>query len=217
MSTQVPLLINEIYKSRVNLLEIFGQLDYNVSDFEHFSINEVNVMRQNNQLDMLLTKDTANKDGFKEKIYIRFYLAKVLRPPNIRELIDDLFTLDEVLDKKDTLYIVIKDEPNDTLINDIKQIWEEENIFIIIQSIKRLQFNLLNHSLVPKHEIINEEELNGVMKKYNISKPELLPEISRFDPVAKAICIRPGQVCKITRPSKTAIETNYYRICINNR
>ena len=55
------------------------------------------------------------------------------------------------------------------------------------------------------------------MKKYNISKPELLPEISRFDPVAKAICIRPGQVCKITRPSKTAIETNYYRICINNR
>ena len=40
------------------------------------------------------------------------------------------------------------------------------------------------------------------------------PELSRFDPVAQAIGIRPGQVCKITRASKTAIEAPYYRICI---
>ena len=42
------------------------------------------------------------------------------------------------------------------------------------------------------------------------------PELSRFDPVAQAIGIRPGQVCKITRSSKTAIEAPYYRICFQN-
>ena len=40
-----------------------------------------------------------------------------------------------------------------------------------------------------------------------------MPQISRYDPVAQAIGLRPGQICKITRPSKTAITSNYYRIC----
>ncbi len=52
------------------------------------------------------------------------------------------------------------------------------------------------------------------MVRYNITDKSQFPQISRFDPVAKAICLRPGQVCKIIRPSKTAIETTYYRFCI---
>ncbi len=40
------------------------------------------------------------------------------------------------------------------------------------------------------------------------------PDISRFDPAAQAIGIRPGEVCEIIRPSKTAISAPYYRICI---
>lgn len=39
------------------------------------------------------------------------------------------------------------------------------------------------------------------------------PEISRFDPVAKTIGLRPGKLCKITRSSPTAVESNYYRLC----
>ena len=41
-----------------------------------------------------------------------------------------------------------------------------------------------------------------------------LPEISRFDPQALALCIRPGDVCKFIRNSSTALEYNYYRICV---
>ena len=41
-----------------------------------------------------------------------------------------------------------------------------------------------------------------------------LPEISRFDPVAQAIGMRPGNICEIIRPSKTAIYAPYYRICV---
>ena len=40
------------------------------------------------------------------------------------------------------------------------------------------------------------------------------PEISRFDPVAQAIGLRPYQLCKIYRKSPTASVSIYYRLCI---
>jgi len=67
--------------------------------------------------------------------------------------------------------------------------------------------------LVPDHRIMTTTEIDEMKKKYNIRNDEELPEISRFDPIAQAIGIKPGQVCEITRPSKTAIETKYYRFC----
>ena len=207
--------IKLIYNSRKNVLELMEKQGYNIEDYSNFSINEVNSMKTNNQLDMLLEKkeeDTNTKR--KNKIYIRYYLGKSIRPSNLQEMIDDLFNLEEILKKEDTLFIIIKDEINETLTNELKHIWERDGIFIVIESIKRLQFNILNHTLVPKHDVISETEVLEIMKKYNITNKIQFPDISRFDPVSRAIGLRPGQVCKITRYSKTAIETFYYRICI---
>ena len=39
-------------------------------------------------------------------------------------------------------------------------------------------------------------------------------EISRFDPAALAIGIRPSQVCEIIRKSPTSINSKYWRICV---
>lgn len=186
---------------------------YNVADYSKFSVNEVNAMSQNNQLDMLLESDPDSVLKGR-KVYIRYYLAKIIRPQNIQEMIDDLFMVTETLTKNDTLYIITKDDANETLVNELKHIWERDGIFIIIESIKRLQFNILDHNLVPEHIILNDAEVEEVMLKYNITDMVQFPDISRFDPVAKAIGIRPGQVCKIIRPSKTSINTDYYRICV---
>jgi DNA-directed RNA polymerase subunit H (RpoH/RPB5) len=41
-----------------------------------------------------------------------------------------------------------------------------------------------------------------------------LPEISRFDPLALAIALRPGQVAKFIRNSATALHQDYFRICV---
>ena len=54
---------------------------------------------------------------------------------------------------------------------------------------------------------------SDTIKKYNIIHDKQFPDISRFSPVAMAIGIRPGQLCEIIRPSKTAINTIFYRIC----
>jgi DNA-directed RNA polymerase subunit H len=214
-TNNISSIISSIYISRKNILDLMEKQDYNVIDYKNFSINEVNTMFQNNQLDMLLKKNKEEeKSKRKNKIYIKYYLGKVLRPANIQEIIDDLFYLEEILTKEDTLFIIAKDEMNETLTNDLIHLFEKDGIFIVVQSIKGLQFNILEHILVPQHRVLNETETTEVMRKYNIKNKTEFPDISRFDPVAQVIGLRPGKVCEITRISKTAITSLYYRVCV---
>lgn len=208
-------LVSTVYKSRKIILELMEKQNYNIDEYENFSVNEVNSMLQNKQLDMLMEKkkeDPTTKR--KNKIYIRYYLAKTLKAQNIQEIIDDLFNLEEILTKQDTLMIIIKDDMNESMTNLLKHIWEQDGILIVIQSIKRLQFNILEHTLVPPHRVLSNDEVAEIKKRYNIMDDSQFPDISRFDPVAQVIGIRPGQVCEIIRPSKTAITSYYYRICV---
>lgn len=207
-------LISSIYKSRMVLIQLMKTQRYNTNDYEGFSINEINTMQTNNQLDMILEKKVDDKPESKtRKIYIKYYLTKALRPVNLQEMIDDLFMVEEVLTKDDTLLIVVKDEVNETLSNALIHLWETQKIFIILQPLKRVQFNILNHVLVPPHRVLSEIEKIKIKTKYNINNDTEFPDISRFDPVAQSIGIRPGEVCEIIRPSKTAISAPYYRIC----
>lgn len=216
VTTNTNVLISQIYQSRKNVLELMERQGFDVSGYANFSVSEINAMKQNNQLDMLLeekTEPTSENSARHKKMYIRYYLTKSIRPANVQEMIDDLYVLSETLKKEDTLYIIVKDSANETLINELKDVWERDGIFIVVESIKCLQFNILKHTLVPEHNIIGEEEVQNVMTRYNITDKFQLPDISRFDPVARAIGLRPGQVCRILRPSKTAITTSYYRFC----
>jgi len=182
--------------------------NYNVSEYSNFSINEVNSMFNNDQMDMILENDNERK------IYIRYNLGSKINESVILNFVEDLFYLSETLQKSDTLFIITKEELNDPLSNVLKQIWEKEKVHIVIESIARLQFNILNHNLVPNHRIMNDNEVSAMMEKYNILSLEQLPEINRFDPVAKLIGIKPKEVCEIKRPSKSAIESYYYRVCV---
>jgi len=57
MATQnTSSLISSVYKSRKTLLDLMRKQGYNVSEYDNFSVNEVNAMFQNKQLDMLLEK-----------------------------------------------------------------------------------------------------------------------------------------------------------------
>ncbi len=75
------------------------------------------------------------------------------------------------------------------------------------------KYSLLNHELIPRHEIMSEEELKLVLKRYNIGK-EQLPKIKVGDPVVKEIGAQVGEVVKIFRNSQTAGEAFYYRLVI---
>jgi|UniRef100_A0A6C0JQN2 DNA-directed RNA polymerase subunit H (RpoH/RPB5) len=203
--------ILNIYKSRSNILEILSDnLGYDTKEYDGFSINEIDAMYSNSQLDMLVKHNDSNR-----KIYIKYYLtAKQIRPQNLDDIIEDLFTIESILTKEDTLIIITEDEPNDTIITKLKYLYDHDGIFVVIHNIRRLQYNILNHKLVPECTILQDKDIEDLKKKYNISNKNQLPEISRFDPQALVLCIRPGNVCELKRNSATTMFYKYYRVCV---
>lgn len=203
-------IIPKIYKSRFNILEQLEERGYDISNYNEFSINEVNIMYENKQLDMLISNEQNNK------VYIKYEVYKNITPNIIYNTINDLYDIENILERNtDQLIFILKHEPNDKLLNLIQQIYYNDNIFITLIDMKRLQFNILKHTLVPKHIILTNEEQQELKETYSLDNLETqLPSISRFDPVSIAIGLRPKQVCKIIRNSKTTIQETYYRICV---
>ncbi len=202
--------IISLYNSRKTIIKLLSSLDYDVSDYKDFSINEIDAMSNNLQLDMLLNKKDTRK------VYVKYHLdkQKQISKGILDDTIEDLFKIEKILTKEDVLIIVMDDEPNESNISRMNYLYDHDGIFVVIHNIKRLQYNLTEHSLVPKMTILTIEETASLMKEKNITSLSQLPEISRYDPHALALCVRPKQVCKIERSSATALKCIYYRVCV---
>lgn len=77
------------------------------------------------------------------------------------------------------------------------------------------EIDVLKHSLVPEHAILNEQEVAEILKKYNITIQQL-PKVFTNDAAVKAVGAKEGNVLKITRNSPTAGKTVYYRLVIKD-
>ena len=184
-------LISKLFKSRAILLTILKEArGYDTSDYEGFSVNELQSMYKNKQMDMLLTNPDTQK-----KLFVKYHL-------------------EEILKKSDELIIVTKDRVNDSMRTLIEHIYIESRRFINVCNLNDYLFNILKTDLVPPHRVMLEEEKQKMIKKYYITNPKLqFPEISRFDPPAQAIGAKPGDLVEIVRSSPTAVTTMYYRLC----
>jgi len=211
--------ILQVYKSRNTILNILESVhDYDISDYSGFGVNEIDAMISNSQLDMLLSfKKNPNEEGAPiktRKTYINYFLNGTLNSANVSNIIEDLFVLSDTLTTDDCLCIIYEGEPNDSIVNYLNSIYSQSKYFVVVHNIKRLQFNILEHHLVPSVSILSDTEIEELKIKFTISDVKQLPEISRFDPQALAICLRPGQICKFLRNSPTCMETPYYRLCV---
>ena len=202
-------IIMAVHKSREVILDILTTRGFDTEEYKNFSISEIHSLVQHNQLDMLVENPETKK-----KVYIKYYnLDKTIQARHIHETVESLFTVEQILSPDDDLIIIVKDEPNDTLQKLQRASYEHDGIFLTLINIDRLHFNILNHSLVPKHTLLSTESMEKVKKKYNITDNKNFPSIFRFDPVSQVLGIRPGQVFEIERASKTAISSIFYRIC----
>ena len=200
--------IVSIYNSRINIAAMLEYQGYDISDYEGITITEVHTMNNNDQLDMLFTNTNTNS-----KTYVKYLVRKSnIRKNDIYEIKNDLFEYENILDSKIDSLIIIAKEINTTLYDIIKDIYSLEGTYINIFNLSQLQFNILEHNYVPKHRIVDKEQIK---KKYNIVDDSNFPEISRFDPAAMAIGLKPGEICEILRNSKTAVIGIYYRYCVN--
>ena len=75
-------------------------------------------------------------------------------------------------------------------------------------------FELFDHKLVPKHEILSEKEKSEILAQYKI-KPYQMPQIKSKDPAVKAIGAKPGDMLRIIRKSATAGEHIAYRYVVD--
>jgi len=201
-------LILQLSNARKNILDIlYFHQNYDTSAYKNFSISEIDAMYTNDQLDMLISHSEENK-----KTYVKFCVNKTLRANMIDAIISNLF--DEVLGKNDNLILIVLDEPNDSMCTYLNHVWKNKEIFIVIHNIKRLQYNILEHELVPHMTIMSSDDVERLKKDMNLTSVKQLPEIGRFDPQSLAMSLRPGNVCKLTRKSVTSLENDYYRICV---
>ena len=202
--------ISKIFTSRKIILDLAKERGFNIDDYENFTIHEIQILKENKQLDMLLTN---NETG--QKIYYKYHLVTKLRGPHVQDYVEDLYQVEEILSEEDDLVIVTKDEPNVALKNLLKMEFTKNNYYVNVYNFHNYLFNILKNNLVPHHEILTETKKKELALEYNIVKESQWPEISRFDPPAMAIGLRPGQVTEITRKSPTSLDTKYYRLCVD--
>lgn len=78
-----------------------------------------------------------------------------------------------------------------------------------------LQFDIAEHYLVPKHELIDSaNDIAEILKKYCLTSKTQLPWILKTDPMSKYYFAKPGNIMKITRVSPTSGIDIVYRIVI---
>ena len=200
--------IAKIYKSRKTMLNLAERRGYNTDDYKDFNIPEIATLFGTCNLDMLLTNPETQS-----KLYFKYHLKTKISKTHIQDYIEDLYNVEEILGEDDNLIIVGKDKPNDTLISVLDMTYKTDKYYVNIYNIHDYLYNILDHVLVPPHRIIDNEERKEVAKYYNIVNNSQWPEISRFDPVAIAIGLKPGEVVEITRSSPTSLTTKYYRFC----
>jgi DNA-directed RNA polymerase subunit H len=79
---------------------------------------------------------------------------------------------------------------------------------------KERSYNLFNHQLVPKHELLSKKEAEELMKDFHI-RPHQLPYIITSDPAVEALGGKMGDILRITRKSPTAGEVVVYRYVVD--
>ena len=208
--------LSKLYKSRTNMIYYLTEMGYDCSAYEHFSMEELDVLQKNDSLDFLVLKD-------QEKCYVKYMTedantknpANSVKKLNISNIIDEMFMQEGILTDKDTLVLITNEYSTESIHKALKNIWELKKLYVVLFDLKQLQINVLKHKLVPKHIKLSSMEKVNLYSELKVEEDAQLPEISRFDPVAKTLFLRPGEVCKIIRFSKISFTDPYYRVCVS--
>ena len=74
-------------------------------------------------------------------------------------------------------------------------------------------FDLFKHELVPRHEILTEEERREVLKRFH-AEPYQFPWIKASDPIAILLGAEPGDIIRVIGESATAGRSESYRYVV---
>ena len=151
--------IKQLYTARNNIISYLKNNGYDCEEYEHFCIEEINIMKNTDELSFMVSNTLG------DKCYVKYvidesYKHNVLKKTNFPGIIYDIFVEPDkkVLGKKDTLLIITTNYSEDSMHQIIKSAWEIDNHFIVLFTLAHLQINILNHSYVPKHIKLTDDE-----------------------------------------------------------
>jgi len=203
--------IEDIYRSRITLLDILEGRGYDVTPFRKFSPLEIaKAIGSTTSTDPLLALNFVAKkvDAEDVRVCIVSYVKLT------RQKLGSYFDSHPSEDTGET--IIMMNEPvTDFHHQHALMLYMSRKVKVSIFSIDHLVNNPLNHVLVPKHELVPADQEEALMKKHNIPSKSKFPLIRyHVDPIIRIIGGVPGNIVKITRPSPTAGECIYYR-CVS--
>lgn len=207
--------IDNVYRSRMTLLDILEERGYDVSKYRKFSPVEATAAAT--ALASLSFK-VSKKDDENKICDVRY--ASVTRQ-KLETFFDDIDDDDteniEVIVM--TPYTSVSDAMHSEALKQymkMKESGEKERrkLRVSFFSIEMLVINPLKHVLVPKHEIVKPEFHKELLDSLYITSKSKMPEIKfHVDPIARCIGAVPGDIVKITRSSESAGESIIYRVC----
>jgi DNA-directed RNA polymerase subunit H (RpoH/RPB5) len=201
--------IEDIYRSRVTLLDILDERGYDTALFRKFSPLEIAKALGTGADGFTSLSFTAKKlEATDEKVCKVEYLKLS------RQKLPNYFDEYPDITKADTIVMMM--EPVLEIHHQLAlTLFLTKKIYVSFFSVDHLVNNPVKHFLVPKHEIMPTEEEADFMKKYHIVAKNKMPLIRyHWDPIVRIIGAVPGNIIKITRPSQTAGENIYYR-CVS--
>ena len=207
-------LSKKLYVSREIILEMLSNRNVEVDDYSNFSQEELDIMYkanpkltyEMNPIDMVFPKSNFT---------VKYILQPKLRSKDVMKLVEDMIE-ENSIEEGATIILIIRDtmKTEETIENFFESILKKNNIYVQMFDINKLLYNVTKHVLVPKHEIISNDEKEEVIRKYNLETDDQLPLIKKNDPVAKYHGMKVGNVCKITTYSETHGVYTKYRLCV---
>ena len=78
---------------------------------------------------------------------------------------------------------------------------------------EEIEINIFDSYLVPKQEIISEEEKKKFLEEYNVTIKQL-PRIRSTDPVVKLLNAKKGDILRVKRNDPAIGEYYYHRVVV---
>jgi DNA-directed RNA polymerase subunit H len=208
--------IDNIYRSRMTLLDILESRGYDVEKYRKFSPAEATAAATPTTFPGLSFK-VSKKDDETKVCQVRYANLS-------RQKLDTFFDDIEDDDAENTEVVVmtfgsVAEAHHVVALKQymkMKESSEKERrkLRVSFFNIEALVINPMKHVLVPKHEIVPPEQHKELLASMYTTSKSKLPEIKfHVDPIARCIGAVPGDIVKITRSSASAGESILYRVC----
>jgi len=198
---------NCINTSRKIILEMLELRGYDISSIPS---NLITIDTKYEELTIKVEKET-------EVTHIYYpILDKKTNHKQISKKTEEVMKQIEETKKDLNIIFIVLDSVTRSVKDIIKLLNIKYNIYIQVFPIKQLMYNITKHRIVPEHiRIKNLPNKTDFLQSLHINSLDKLPKILDTDPVAMFIGLKPGEICKIIRPSQSSGVHNVYRYCIS--